>query len=211
MQHARFAEYFQEQYPIWCRFVASLLHTSPDDPDVQGIVQEGVTNLMFRGGGIAAIDERQPAPLFFASIRNAIRDSKRREKHHRKYLEQQTLENVDRVDAREMEATDDELLVLREAVRDALREAVASLTLAELQAVLLWLKSEGRGQALEQLGATTSEDIRNRYDQPLHRAKRKIREHLGALYQRAALLGSEDVLLLLLETAELAAEEAQMS
>ena len=207
MQHAQFATYFKEQYPLWCRFVAGLLQLRPDNPDVESIVQEGVVNLMSRGGGVEAIDEESPDPLFFAAIRNAVRDSKRREKHHRTFLERTAQPNTDQVDPKELEATDDELLALHDAVRDALRQAVQHLSSTELRATRAWVEAGVRSKAVEQLGISGDDDaIRILYDQPLHRAKRKIQVQLGPLYDRAMLLGFDEVLQMLREAAEWAQE-----
>lgn len=211
MQPAQLASYFEANYDTWCRFVAALLHLRADDPEVQNIVQEGVTNLIARGGGIGAIDETRPAPLFFAAIRNALRDNRRRRKHQQNYLQRQADEASDLLDARELEATPDELLSLREQVSESLREAVGRLTPPELQAVLLWLRCGSRGKAIAELGPLSDEEISNRYDQPLHRAKPKIRAHLGPLYHQAAQLGAENVLQLLREAAEWAVVEARAS
>ena len=201
MQQGQFAQFVQDRYPLWLRFAAGLLKLPADSQDVMCVVQQAALNLMTRGGGVESIDEEGANGLFMAAIRNVLCDRGRRQKHHHEYLESTAAEQDQGLAPADLEATSDELAALADTVRELLREAVEQLSPAELSALRAWLDSGGvRSQAVDLLGLTGDEQAtRNQYDQPLHRAKRRLQQRLASHYEEASLLGFKKLVDLLKE------------
>jgi len=201
MQHERFAKFVKERYPLWLRFAAGLMKLSADSPDVMCVVQQAVLNLMRRGGGIESIDEEGANGLFLAAIRNVLCDRGRRQRHHHEYLERTVAEQPDRLESVDLQATGEELMALSASVRELLRTAVEQLSPAELAALRAWLAAGGvRSKAIDLLGLTGDEQAtRNTYDQPLHRAKRRLQMRLASHYDDASGLGFKKLVDLLNE------------
>ncbi len=203
MQHGQFAEFVRDRYPLLLRFAAREMMLPADHADVACLVQQALLNVMTRGGGIEGIDAPRADALCFQAIRNALRDIKRREGYHRAYLEQAPGSQADQLPVHDLEATGEELSLLQDEIRETFRSALGQLSPPELKALRAWLETGGvRSQAIQRLGLTDDEQaIRNQYDQPLFRAKRRLQQQLHTHYDQASLLGLKQMVDMLREVA----------